>query len=55
MLTCACDWFADAPHGRCWFHVIKEVLQKVAKEERELLAHDLTFLYTRTNLKEVDP
>ncbi len=50
-IKAACDWFADTPHGRCWFHVIKEVLQNVVQEERELLAHDLHFLYTRTDLK----
>lgn len=48
----ACDWFADKPHGRCWFHVIKEVLNNVAKEERDLVAHDLELLYTRANLKD---
>lgn len=50
MLTCACDWFADKPHGRCWFHVIKEVLGNSAGEERELIAWDLEFLYTRKSL-----
>lgn len=50
-IKAACEWFADKPHGRCWFHVIKEVLNNVAKEERDLVAHDLKFLYTRTDLK----
>ena len=50
-IEAACDWFADKPHGRCWFHVIKEVLGHFDKEERELIAHDLTFLYTRLDLK----
>jgi len=51
-IKAACGWFADVPHGRCWFHVIKEVLSNVAREERELVAHDLRFLYTRANLKD---
>lgn len=51
-IKAACDWFADTPHGRCWFHVIKEVLGSFAKEERELVAQELTFLYTRESLKD---
>lgn len=49
-IEAACSWFANTPHGRCWFHVIKEVLGKVGKEERELVAWDLEFLYTRESL-----
>ena len=51
-IEAACDWFADTPHGRCWFHVIKEVLGNFAEEERELVAHELTFLYTRESLED---
>ena len=50
-IQAACEWFADKPHGRCWFHVVKEVLSKVDKEERDLLAYELHFLYTRDTLK----
>lgn len=49
-IEAACDWFADKPHGRCWFHVIKEVLSNFGKQERNLVAWDLEFLYTRTSL-----
>jgi len=38
-IEAACAWFANLPHGRCWFHVIREVLGKVAKEARQLAAH----------------
>ena len=51
-IQAACEYFADKPHGRCWFHVIKEVLKQFPKRERELAALDLHFLYTCTNLKD---
>ena len=51
-IEAACEWFADKPHGRCWFHVIKEVLANVAQEERDLVAHELRFLYTRATLED---
>ena len=51
-IQAACEYFADKPHGRCWFHVIKEVLKQFPRAERELVALDLRFLYTRSNLKD---
>ncbi len=54
-IKAACQWFADKPHGRCWFHVIRDVLSGFAKGDRELVAHDLAFLYTRDTLKALVP
>lgn len=51
-IQAACEYFADKPHGRCWFHVIKEVLKQFPKQKRELVALDLRFLYTCSNLRD---
>ncbi len=51
-IRAACEYFADKPHGRCWFHVIKEVVKQFPRKERELVALDLRYLYTRSNLKD---
>ena len=51
-IQAACEYFTDKPHGRCWFHVIKDVLKQFSKKERERVASDLRFLYTCTNLKD---
>ena len=51
-IQAACEYFANKPHGRCWFHVIKEVLKQFPRKERELVALDLRFLYTCSNLKD---
>ncbi len=52
-IAAACEYFADKPHGRCWFHIIKEVLKQFPKQKRELVALDLRFLYTCSNLNKV--
>jgi transposase-like protein len=51
-IQAACGYFADKPHGRCWFHVIKAVLQRFSSKERERVTFDLRFLYRCTNLKD---
>ena len=51
-IQAACEYFDNKPHGRCWFHVIKEVLKLFPRKERELVALDLRFLYTSGNLKD---
>ena len=51
-IAAACEYFADKPHGRCWFHVIREVLKQFPRKERALVALDLRFLYTCSNLKD---
>lgn len=51
-IRAAGEYFADKPQGRCWFHVIKEVLKQFPRGERELVALDLRFLYARNNLKD---
>lgn len=48
----ACAYFADKPHGRCWFHVIKDVLKQFPKNERALVALDLRFLYRCAKLED---
>lgn len=53
-IAAACSYFNDKPHGRCWFHVIKDVLQEFPKEERELVAMDLRFLYKSDHLNDAD-
>ncbi len=51
-IQAACEYFANKPHGRCWFHVIKEVLKLFPRKERKLVALDLRFLYTSSDLKD---
>lgn len=48
-IAAAASYFADKPHGRCWFHVIRDVLSKFPKEDRKLVALDLRYLYQQTN------
>ena len=50
-IQAACGYFADKPHGRCWFHVIKEGVKRFSRKER-VVALDLRFLYTCANLKD---
>lgn len=52
-IAAACDYFADKPHGRCWFH-IKEVLKQFSNEERKLVSYDLRYLYTCTHVKDAE-
>ncbi len=51
-IAAACEYFSDEPHGRCWFHVIREVVKQFPREERERVAADLRFLYACTNLND---
>lgn len=53
-IAAACDYFADKPHGRCWFHVIREVLKQFSKEERALVSFDLRYLYMLNDVKDAD-
>jgi transposase-like protein len=53
-IAAACAYFADKPHGRCWFHVIRDVLRKFSKQERRLVSYDLRFLYSCKHLKDAD-
>lgn len=51
-IQAACEYFVDKPNGRCWLHVIKEVLRQFPRKERGLVAMDLRFLYSCDNLKD---
>lgn len=53
-IAAACEYFADKPHGRCWFHVIKDVLKQFPKKKRELVALDLRYLYSCNNLGDAE-
>ena len=53
-IRAACDWFADMPHGRCWFHVIKDVLTHFTKKERKGVAFSLRCLYEQDSLEDAE-
>lgn len=48
-IAAAASYFADKPHGRCWFHVIRDVLKEFPKKDRKLVALDLRYLYKQAN------
>jgi len=53
-IKAACEWFANVPHGRCWFHVIRDVLNNFKKAERKPVAFVLRCLYEQDNLEEAE-
>ncbi len=53
-IEAAAQWFADLPHGRCWFHVIKDVLKNFARPERKAMAHMLRCLYEQDSLEDAE-
>lgn len=48
-IAAAASYFTDKPHGRCWFHVIRDVLKEFPKQDRKRVALDLRYLYQQTN------
>lgn len=53
-IQAACDWFANLPHGRCWFHVIKDVLENFSKKQRKSVALQLRCLYEQDSLEDAE-
>ena len=51
-IKAACEWFADLPHGRCWFHVIRDVLKNFKKDQRQPVAFILRCSATRFSLND---
>lgn len=53
-IEAALAYLPDIQQARCWFHVIKDVLHNFKRDERERVAWDLKFLYTRAELQEAE-
>jgi hypothetical protein len=53
-IEAALAYLPDLQQARCWFHVIKDVLPNFKHGERERVAWDLEFLYTRSELQEAE-
>jgi hypothetical protein len=53
-IEAALAYLPEIEQGRCWFHVIKDVLQNFPKEVREKVGWDLEFLYRSDTLEEAE-
>ena len=49
-IQAAMHWFSYIPHGRCWFHVMRDVAKKLEKNKRPELIADLQVLYETKTL-----
>jgi hypothetical protein len=49
-IQAAMHWIPKIHHGRCWFHVMKDVCRKAKSEQREKLIADLQVLYENDTL-----
>lgn len=54
LIEAALAYLPDITQARCWFHVIKDVLQNFKRDAREKVRWDLEFLYTRAELQEAE-
>jgi hypothetical protein len=53
-IEAALAYLPEIRQGRCWFHVIKDVLQNFSKECCENVAWDLEFLYRSDTLEDAE-
>lgn len=53
-IEAALAYLPEIEQGRCWFHVIKDVLQNFPKEIREHVGWDLEFLYSSETLGDAE-
>jgi hypothetical protein len=53
-IEAALSYFPEIKQGRCWFHVIKDVLGNFPKEVRERVGWDMEFLYQSDTLGEAE-
>ncbi len=53
-IEAALSYLPEIQQGRCWFHVIKDVLQNFPKNDRETVGWDLEFLYSSETLDDAE-
>jgi hypothetical protein len=61
MIQAGAAWWADIPHGRCWFHVMQAMSKLAAKEpdaagvsERQRLTWRVQFLLSQSSISEAE-
>jgi hypothetical protein len=53
-IEAALAYLPEIQQGRCWFHVIKDVLQNFPKDDQERVGWDLEFLYSSATLEDAE-
>jgi hypothetical protein len=53
-IEAALAYLPEIEQGRCWFHVIKDVLQNFPRDSRERVGWDLEFLYRSDTLEDAE-